>query len=256
MRRRALLVAAGSISFAGCVTDLTGSTTDEESDPGDESDGGERTTVEPPTLAEQGRPTTICEESIKPDGIRALVEPAFGSPREFPEDPDGYQPLADEQTVIGIEAAGEARAYPLTILNVHEIVNDALGGPMIVTYCPICRSGMVADRWVDGEVATFDVSGLLWRAPGINAAASEKDDRVFSDREEGVGNNGNLVMYDSVTGSYWSQMLAQAICGPMAEERLSVRSASTATWREWRADHPDTVVLLPPPASTIVNPPV
>ena len=256
MRRRDLLVAAGSISLAGCVSDLTGSTTEEESDPGNRSGDGEQPTIEGPALAEQGRPTTICEESIKPDGIRALVEPAFGSPSEFPDDPDGYQPLADEQTIIGIEAAGEARAYPLTILDVHEIVNDALDGPMIVTYCPICRSGMVADRRIDGEVATFDASGLLWRAPGINAAANEKDDRVFSDREEGIGNNGNLVMYDSVTGSYWSQILAQAICGPIAEERLSVRPASTATWKEWRTDHPDTEVLLPPPASTIVDPPV
>ena len=179
MRRRELLVAAGSISLAGCVSDLTGSTTEEESDPGDRSGDGEQPTIEGPALAEQGRPTTICEESIKPDGIRALVEPAFGSPSEFPDDPDGYQPLADE-----------------------------------------------------------------------------KDDRVFSDREEGIGNNGNLVMYDSVTGSYWSQILAQAICGPMAEERLSVRPASTAAWKEWRADHPDTEVLLPPPASTIVDPPV
>jgi len=256
MRRRDFLLAAGSVGLAGCVSDLTGSTAEEESDPGNESRDGEQTTIEAPTLAEQGRPPTICEESITPDGIRALVDPAFGSPDEFPDDPDGYQPLADEQTVIGIEAAGEARAYPLTILNVHEIVNDALGGPMIVTYCPICRSGMVADRRINGEVATFDVSGLLWRAPGINAAASEKDDRVFSDRKEGVGNNGNLVMYDSVTGSYWSQILAQAICGPMAEEQLSIRSASTATWGEWHADHPDTAVLLPPPASTIVDPPV
>jgi hypothetical protein len=74
MCRRALVVAAG-ISLAGYVTDLTGSTTDEGSDPGDKSDDEERTTIEAPTLAEQGRPTTICEESIKPDGIRALVEP-------------------------------------------------------------------------------------------------------------------------------------------------------------------------------------
>ena len=68
--------------------------------------------------------------------------------------------------------------------------------------------------------------------------------------------NDLMSLYDDVTGSYWSQMLAQAICGPMGETRLSIRSASTATWVEWREGHPDTEVLLPPPASTVVDPPI
>jgi hypothetical protein len=264
MRRRDLLLAAASIGLAGCAAPVLDSgSTGGESEPedanasgGSGADDGANATIDAPTLAEQGTPRTICEEPISPDGIRAIGKPAFGPPGEWPVDPDGYRPLTDERTVIGIEVDGTARAYPLTILNVHEIVNDSLGGPMIVTYCPICRSGMVADRRIDGETATFDVSGLLWKPPRINTAASEADDRVFSDREEGVGNNGNLVMYDDLTGSYWSQLLAQAICGPMAERRLSIRPATTGTWGEWHETHPDTEVLLPPPASTIVDPPI
>lgn len=258
MRRRDLLLATATIGLAGCAAPVMndGSTDDESTDGDAGSAGGDESTVEAPTLAERGTPRTICGESLTPDGIRAIAEPAFGSPGEYPADPDGYRSLTDERTVVGIEVDGTARAYPLTILNVHEIVNDTLGGPMIVTYCPICRSGMVADRLVDGETATFDVSGLLWKAPSIQAAASEQDDRVFSDREEGVANNGNLVMYDDVTGSYWSQILVQAICGPMAEMRLPIRPASSTTWGEWREEHPDTEVLLPPPASTTVDPPI
>jgi hypothetical protein len=258
MRRRDLLVVAGSVGLAGCVSGVT----DTDSDGNADTDGDESASTDDeagvavPSLAERGTPRTICEEEIKPDGIRAISEPAFGLVGEYPDDPDGYRTLTDDRTIIGLEAEGTARAYPLDILNVHEIVNDALGGPMIVTYCPICRTGMVADRQIDGETATFDVSGLLWKAPGIQAAASEQDDRVFSDREAGVANNGNLVMYDDVTGSYWSQILAQAICGPMAEMRLSIRPASTTTWGEWSEEHPDTEVLLPPPASTVVDPPI
>lgn len=125
-----------------------------------------------------------------------------------------------------------------------------------MTYCPLCRSGMVADRRVDGEPATFDVSGLLWKPPRINTAASEEEGRVFSDRERGVENNGNLVMYDDVTGSYWSQMLARAICGPRREERMSIRPSTVDSWGAWREAHPESEVLLPPPASTVVDPPV
>lgn len=253
MRRRDLLAAIGtSVALAGCAGggDDRGSDTGEN---GTDAAGGE-TEVLP--LAERGIPSTICEETLSPEGIRAIGEPAFGPPAEWPDDPDGYRPLTDERTVIGLEGSETARAYPLTILSVHEIVNDTLGTPVIVTYCPLCRSGMVADRRVNGEPATFDVSGLLWQPPRIRTAASEEEGRVFSDRERGIGNNGNLVMYDDVTGSYWSQLLARAICGPKREERMTIRPSTVASWGEWRQEHPDAEVLLPPPDSTAVDPPV
>jgi hypothetical protein len=47
-----------------------------------------------------------------------------------------------------------------------------------------------------------DVSGLLWKPRRIHTAASENEGHVFSDRDRGVGNNGNLVMDDGVSGSY------------------------------------------------------
>lgn len=251
MRRRELLSAVGvSVLSAGCVV---GYHPDSESG-GQAGDGSGA--IAAPTLAEQGFPPTVCEEELKPGGIVAIGEPAFGSVAEWPDDPDGYRSLADDSTVIGLTAEGAARAYPLTVLNVHEIVNDSFGGPVLVTYCPLCRSGMVAERRVAGTTAVFDVSGLLWKPPRINTAASEQEGRVFSDREEGVTNTGNLVMYDGATGSYWSQMLATAICGPERERRLSIRPSTVTTLGEWRADHSDTDVLLPPPASTRVDPPV
>jgi hypothetical protein len=255
MERRTLLAALGvAASTAGCTAGYAGS--DAGADTADGGDNASDTDYERLPLAEQGVPPTICEEALKSDGIRAIGEPAFGAPGDWPASPDGYRPLTDDSTVIGLVLDGRARAYPLTVLNVHEIVNDSFGGPVLVSYCPICRSGMVAERLVDGEPATFDVSGLLWKPPRINTAASEADDRVFSDREEGVSNSGNLVMYDDTTGSYWSQMLAQAICGPRAESRLTIRPSSVSTFGEWRADHPDTEVLLPPPRSAVVEPPI
>lgn len=36
--------------------------------------------------------------------------------------------LADGDRVLGIEINGEARAYPLRILEAHEVVDDVLGG--------------------------------------------------------------------------------------------------------------------------------
>jgi phosphatidate phosphatase APP1 len=49
--------------------------------------------------------------------------------------------------VIGITVNGESRAYPLKLMNVHEVSNDTLGGvPIAVTYSPLCDSAVIFNR--------------------------------------------------------------------------------------------------------------
>ena len=66
-------------------------------------------------------PTEIVWGGVLPDGIPDLRNPQFQN--------------ADEQTfmnpddrVFGVEINGDARAYPLRIVNAHEMVNDVVGG--------------------------------------------------------------------------------------------------------------------------------
>jgi hypothetical protein len=152
-------------------------------------------------------------------GVELETRTEFGVRRITPR-------LADFDRVIGVVRDGEARAYPLRVLDWHEVVNDAFGEPLLVTYCPLCRSAVVASRVVDGAATTFGVSGLLWRH--------------------------NLVLYDDRTGSHWSQFAGTAIRGPLTGERLSLRPATLTTWAAWRDRHPGTRVLLPPPFSGTV----
>ncbi len=156
------------------------------------------------------------------DAIPAIIDPVFGADWS-----DFEASLEDDERVIGVAVDGNARAYPLGILNWHEVVNDDFGGPLLVTYCPLCGSGVTAERRVDGEVTTFGVSGLLW--------------------------NNDLVMYDEATESLWSQVLGKAVQGPKTGTALTLRPSTITTWGAWRADHPDTEVLLPPPASNTVT---
>lgn len=72
----------------------------------------------------------------------------------------------------------------------------------------------------------------------------------------GVRNSGNLVLYDAATGSYWSQILVRAICGPRRGDDLEIAPSTVATWGEWRRERPETDVLLPPPRSVAGNPPL
>ncbi len=134
--------------------------------------------------------------------------------------------LEDDDRVVGVVRNGEARAYPLRILNWHEVVNDTFDGPLLVTFCPLCGSGITAERRVDGTETTFGVSGLLW--------------------------NSDLVMYDELTESLWSQIAATAIRGPAVGAELTLVPSTITTWGPWREEHPDTRVLLPPPKSSTV----
>ncbi|MXR50229.1 DUF3179 domain-containing protein [Halovenus sp. WSH3] len=228
-RRRLLrsLVAGGAIATAGC----TGVTRedDEETDEVREripvrTPGGVETVVDGVELPVPG------EEIRRPlptDGIPAIVDPAFAEDWSG-LDPDGVDDprLPAESPVLGVERDGEARAYPLRILNRHEIVNDEFGGPIAVTYCVLCGSGVVVERTVDGEETRFGVSGKLWR--------------------------NDLVMYDEATESLWSQLLATAIRGPRVGERLDLVPVTLTDWGSWQETHPGTAVLLPPPKSGLI----
>jgi Protein of unknown function (DUF3179). len=202
-------------------------------------------------LAEFGRPSDICErDPVEDPGIHAVVRPAFSTDWSGVE---RRESLAAEAVVVGVERAGRARAYPVSVLTRHEVVNDEFGGPLLVTYCPLCRSGLVTERHVDGAPTTFRVTGLLWQAPRVRSAAAVERGDVFGvsglDPDIDPRNRGNLVMVDDRTGSYWSQILARAICGPARGDDLTPVAATTTTWGEWRDDHPATQVLLPPPVS-------
>lgn len=167
------------------------------------------------------------------DAIPAITDPAFAPEwgeidlrARNPLDGRTYEVtvrLSDDDPVIGVERDGRARAYPLSVLNYHEVVNDRFDGPLLVTYCPLCNSGVVAERTVRGERTRFGVSGYLYR--------------------------NDLVMYDDETDSLWSQILATAIRGPRTGDVLALVPSRMTTWGAWQATHPETSVLLPPPKS-------
>jgi len=264
MDRRSLLAALGlgMSGLAGC-----GDAVDSEPAGAQTENSPDRNAS---VVAEYGIPSTICEEEIKSDhGIPAITDPAFGPDWADITPAPEYRfndatTLDAEQTVIGLEGPDGARAYPLAVLYTHEIINDTLGRaggdeyqPVIVTYCPICRSGLVADRRIDGEPTAFFVSGLLWKPERVRQAASERDNRTFGAGRTGgeadMTRGGNLVMYDEATLSYWSQILGEAICGPKVGDELSIVPSTVTTWGEWQTDHPETNVLLPPPHSETVD---
>lgn len=128
--------------------------------------------------------------------------------------------VRNNDVVLGIDYKGSTRAYPIRILNWHEVVNDRFDDePVAVIYCPLCGTGMAFVARSSGRVLDFGVSGLLY--------------------------NSDVLLYDRQTQSLWSQIMATSISGPLKGTSLSTIPVVHTTWAAWRARHPQTRVLSP-----------
>jgi len=144
------------------------------------------------------------------DGIPAINEPKFISIQEAE--------LDDEVLGIFLEFDGERRYYPYTILVWHEIVNDNIGdNHFAVTFCPLCGTGILYNREVNGEVLEFGVSGLLYES--------------------------NLMMYDRKTESLWVQAIGEAVVGDFLGEELEILPMQLIEFQELKAKYPDSKVM-------------
>ena len=62
------------------------------------------------------------------DGIPAIMEPKFNPPEKAVL-------MEPDYSVIGVQIGHQSRAYPIRILNWHEVVNDTIDGvPIVVTF--------------------------------------------------------------------------------------------------------------------------
>jgi hypothetical protein len=168
-----------------------------------------------PDLPFDIRVEEIAWGGVPVDGIPALDRPAM-----IPAAEASY--LNADDLVFGVEINGEARAYPLRIINWHEMANDVVGGvPVSLAYCTLCGAGILYDGRVGGreEAFTFGSSGLLYRS--------------------------NKLMYDRQTDSLWDQFTGEPVSGALyrSSVRLTVLPLVTTDWARWRAQHPRTQVL-------------
>ncbi|HUO09056.1 MAG TPA: DUF3179 domain-containing (seleno)protein [Phycisphaerae bacterium] len=161
------------------------------------------------------------------DGVRAvtasLVE-TMTVPEVILANKNQYVPfLLSGDPVIGVAfggEGGETRAYPVRLLNVHEVVNDTVGGKSFaVTWSPLTGSAVVFER--PDAKTEFGVSGLLYDSNTILF------DRHAEAKEE----------------SLWPQLSFRAIAGPAVGKTLTVLPFEMTTWKDWSGRHPDTHVF-------------
>ncbi len=143
------------------------------------------------------------------------VIPPLDAP-EFVDPVDAGIP--DREPGILVRVGSDARFYPLRILNLHEVVNDVVGGEAIaVTYCPLCNSAVAFRRTLRGMILDFGTSGLL--------------------------RNSDLVMWDRATESLWQQITGEAIVGELSGSRLEMIPSAIVSMADFAAEYPDGLVL-------------
>ena len=146
------------------------------------------------------------------DAIPPIDQPVFESVSTASEW------LADREPGLLLSLDGAARFYPLRILTLHEVVNDEIAGtPIVVTFCPLCNTGVAFERGFEGQVLRFGVSGLL--------------------------RNSDLVMWDDATVSLWQQITGEAIVGDLAGNRLVPVPTSIVRWADFKDSFPEGEVL-------------
>ena len=169
--------------------------------------------------------SAIRVEEILWGGVHVDSIPPLEFPNMLaPEDVDYLEP---DEAVFGIAINGEAHAYPLRILDWHEMANITVGGvPISLAYCTLCGAAIAYDdRAPDGETYNFGTSGFLYRS--------------------------NKLMYDRNTRTLWNQFTGEPVLGPLVGAlgldgeplRLDLLPVVLTTYEDWLARHPHSVVL-------------
>jgi hypothetical protein len=153
------------------------------------------------------------------DAIRSVDAPEFAPASQASWAPP---PVA----AIGVEIGGEARAYPVHLMEYHQIVNDTVGGvPVVVTFDPLTAIPVVWERTAKGRVLEFGVSGLLYRE--------------------------QFLLFDRETESLWAQYEGVAVAGPLLGAKLERVPSRQEPVGAWMNRHPVSTILARPELTKI-----
>ncbi len=145
------------------------------------------------------------------DGIPALLEPERVSV-------DAVDFMEPEDLIIGYRVGDQVVGYPHKILDWHEIINDEINGESFaVTYCPLTGTAIGYSREIDGNTTTFGVSGLLY--------------------------NTNLIAYDRLTDSNWSQIRRESVNGTLIGREIETLPLVETSWSTWQRLYPNSTVV-------------
>ena len=169
--------------------------------------------------------TDITIHSVPLSEIQIVLPKGSFPTLDFPKfigKKEGLESFFEKEPVIAVEINGRAKAYSLNILTMHEISNDTLSGvPILVTYCPLCNSGIVYHRKLNyngkENLMEFEPSGML--------------------------RNSDMVMLDRNTETLWQQLMGVGIVGELDKKELDILPSLIISVEEFFNRYPKGEIL-------------
>ncbi|HEC66383.1 MAG TPA: DUF3179 domain-containing protein [bacterium] len=134
--------------------------------------------------------------------------------------------LEDTELVASFHIKDDYRAYPISYMYYHHLVNDTFGNqPVLISFCGICNSAIAFNPVVNDQSLSFGVLGVLY--------------------------HNDLVMYDRETDSWWVQVTGDGISGNHKGTSLEIiPGMEIVEYSDFKSGHPDGKVLQPVPGYT------
>lgn len=149
----------------------------------------------------------LTDTELSPSDIPPINKPIF-------EMHDGSN---QKQFVIGISYNEVQKAYPINIMNYHQVVNDYFGDvPVSITYSPLSGSPVAFIRKIQGNEAMFASVGKLY--------------------------NSHLVFYELETKQIYSQLYGKSI-SVGNQNSLQMIKSDIYTLEAWLEIYPNSLIL-------------
>ena len=127
--------------------------------------------------------------------------------------------LARKELVLGVDANGDTKAYPLRRLQEMPVLNDSVAGNgVLVFFDPATGTALVYERSIDGTRLTFRLDG----------------------EPQGV----QTLLVDDETGSKWLAFTGRAVEGEMKGQTLRRALSHLSFWFSWTDWNPDTELFM------------
>lgn len=161
-------------------------------------------------------------------GVGREYFPALLTP-EFVTASEASKWLPDSLIVLGFVGNDAVKAYPLALLERHEVINDMDDGhPIVVIFCNLADFAAIYDRSLDGRTLTYGQAGYVYSDPKV------------------AGGKYGFILWDRETESLWWPLIERAVSGPLRGTRMNIYNHDKwrlTSWREWQKAHPGTLVL-------------
>jgi hypothetical protein len=166
-------------------------------------------------------PFSLVAAAIYFMNFRMSADQMFHQPEQLIFSGSAQNQVDTERLVLGVVINDEAKAYPISFIGYHHIVQDTVGGkPVLLSYCTVCRSGRAYDPVVDGKVERFRLVGM---------------------------DHFNAMFEDVTTKSWWRQAIGEAVAGKQKGKKLQEIFCTQATLGEWMRMYPQTLIMQEDP---------